>query len=186
MAGIVLKEKLANLELPNHTVILDVKTRWNSMYLMVERFAEIYPGLSSACRDQRLKARVDKEKVDKVSDEDLKKAEEFVETMKILYTCTLAISTNKLPTIGQVLPTWRKLESCFMVQDNDSAFKKMIKTAVWADMKTRYTAPEVVMFLEEASALDPRFKNKVKNSTAWDRLEAKVADIIQKAEGPVH
>lgn len=31
-----------------------------------------------------------------------------------------------------------------------------------------------------------RFKNKVKNSTAWDRLEAKVADIIQKAEGPVH
>lgn len=65
MAGVVLKENLVSLELPNHNVILDVQTRWNSMYLMVKRFAEIYPGLSAATRDQRLKKRIDKDKVDK-------------------------------------------------------------------------------------------------------------------------
>lgn len=47
------------------------------MYLMVERFAGIYPGLSD--RDQRLKKRIDKDKVDKITDEDLKKSEEFLE-----------------------------------------------------------------------------------------------------------
>lgn len=109
MARVVLKEKLVSLELPNHNVILDVKTRWNSMYLMVERFAEIYPGLSAATRDQRLEKRVDKDKVDKITDEDLKKSEEFVECMKILYTSTLTVSTDKMPTIGRVLLTWLKL-----------------------------------------------------------------------------
>lgn len=180
MAGVVLKEKLVSLELPNHNVILDVKTRWNSMYLMVERFAEIYPGLSAATRDQRLKKRIDKDKVDKITDEDLKKSEEFVECMKILYTSTLAVSTDKMPTIGQVLPTWLKLQKCFTVQPDDSPFIKMVKTAVWNDMKKRYQDEEVHHFLEEAAALDPRFKAKMMNEEdVWDRLQGKITEMIK-------
>lgn len=180
MAGVILKEKLAALELPNHSVILDVKTRWNSMYLMVERFAEIYPGLSAACRDPRIKKRVEKEKVEKISDADLKKSEEFVECMKILYTSTLAISTDKLPTVGQVLPTYSKLEKSFTVQDDDSDFVKMVKTAVWKDMQNRYKDPEILHFLEEAAALNPRFKAKLLcNDGVWQRLEAKMVDLMQ-------
>lgn len=60
------EKKLVSLELPNHNVILDVKTKWNSMYLLVERFTEIYPGLNAATRDQRLKKRIVKDKVDKI------------------------------------------------------------------------------------------------------------------------
>ena len=41
-------------------------------------------------------------------DEDLKKGEEFVGTMRVSYTSTNAISTDKLPTVGQAMPTWRK------------------------------------------------------------------------------
>lgn len=159
LAGVVLKEKLQNLELPNHNVVLDVKTRWNSMYLMVERFAEIYPGLSSACRDPRLKTRAEKEKVEKITDADLEKGEEFIQTMKILYTSTKAISTDKLPTVGQVLPTWNKLKEGFDIKEDDSQFKKLIKRTVWRDMQKRYQEPTVTEFLEEAAALDPRFFN---------------------------
>jgi hypothetical protein len=157
LAGVVLKEKLQNLELPNHNVVLDVKTRWNSMYLMVERFAEIYPGLSSACRDPKLKTRAEKEKVEKITDADLQKGEEFIQTMKILYTSTKAISTDKLPTVGQVFPTWNKLKEGFNIQESDSEFKQLIKRTVWRDMQKRYQEPTVADFLEEAAALDPRF-----------------------------
>jgi hypothetical protein len=67
MASVVLKEKLAALGLPNHKVVLDVKTRWNSMYLMVERFTEISSGLCAVTRDKRLKIQVDKKKVERLS-----------------------------------------------------------------------------------------------------------------------
>lgn len=180
MASVVLKEKLANLELPNHSVILDVKTRWNSMYLMVQRFAEIYPGLCAASRDPRLKKRCEKDKVEKLTDADLKKSEEFVDCMKILYTCTLAISCDKVPTVGQILPTWKRLEKSFTVQEDDSEFTRMVKSVIWRDMQKRYQDPDLAAFLEEAMALDTRFKSKLDaNHGVWKRLEEKAATLIR-------
>ena len=43
LAKVVLTEKQKLLGLPQHTLILDVKTRWNYGYLMVERFGEQIP-----------------------------------------------------------------------------------------------------------------------------------------------
>lgn len=51
MVGVVLKEKLVFLELLNYNVIFDVKIRWNFMYMMVERFVEIYLGFNVVIRD---------------------------------------------------------------------------------------------------------------------------------------
>lgn len=41
--------------LPSHSVILDVRTRWNSLFLMVERFIEQYPAIQAAFLDPRAK-----------------------------------------------------------------------------------------------------------------------------------
>lgn len=40
--------------LPQHSLILDVKTRWNSLYLMIERFMEQYPAIQAAALDPLL------------------------------------------------------------------------------------------------------------------------------------
>ncbi|KAK7131786.1 hypothetical protein R3I93_018374 [Phoxinus phoxinus] len=40
MAKVVLKEKQQLLKLPQHMLLLDVRTRWKSLYLMMERFCE--------------------------------------------------------------------------------------------------------------------------------------------------
>ena len=185
MAGVVLKEKLKALELPQHAVILDARTRWNSLYLMVQRFTEIYIGLSAASGDPRLKKRAEKEKIERVTDDDLRKGEEFVECMKILYTSTLAISTDKIPTISQILPTWNKLKKTFEIKENDSAFVKMVKATLWKDMGGRYQDERLQQFLEEATALDPRFKAKMlANEDVWDRLIVKVVDLLRLLAPP--
>ncbi len=41
--------------LSNHWVVLDVRTRWNSLSLMVERFVEQYPAIQAAFLDARAK-----------------------------------------------------------------------------------------------------------------------------------
>ena len=51
-----------SLGLPEHSVILDVKTRWNSLYLMMERFLEMFPAIQAACMDPRLKKFMEKER----------------------------------------------------------------------------------------------------------------------------
>ena len=50
------------LDLPEHNVILEVKTRWNSLFLMVERFMEQFDAIQAAALDQRLRKPMEKDR----------------------------------------------------------------------------------------------------------------------------
>ncbi|KAM8762178.1 E3 SUMO-protein ligase ZBED1-like isoform 1-T1 [Acanthopagrus schlegelii] len=170
LAKPVLKEKQRLLGLPEHAVILDVKNRWNSLFLMVERFLEQFPALQAASMDPRLKRSMEKDRLERVTDDDYRKAEEFVRVMKILYTSTLCISAERSPTLGQILPILGKLQHHFTVTDGDSSFTQAIKEKIWGDLAQRYQDEGIRQFLEEGTALDPRFKTKVTDEV-WTRLE---------------
>ncbi|KAJ8349379.1 hypothetical protein SKAU_G00245090 [Synaphobranchus kaupii] len=108
-------------------MVLDVKTRWNSLFLMVERFLEQYPALQAAALDPRLRKPMEKDKLDRITDEDFIRAEEFIKVMKVLYTSTLCVSSEKSPTCGQILPILEKLKDHFTVQEGDWQFVSGIK-----------------------------------------------------------
>lgn len=59
---VVLKEKQAQMGITSHELILDCKTRWNSLYEMLNRFIEQYPALVASTFDPRLKKSVETEK----------------------------------------------------------------------------------------------------------------------------
>ncbi|KAM3866682.1 protocadherin beta-15-like [Diretmus argenteus] len=99
--------------------------------------------------------------------------------MRILYTSTVAVSSERTPTCGQV-PILKKLEAHFTATDDDSGFAASIKGKIWSDLSRRYQDDEILAFLEEATIMDPRFKAKVDNNTAWDRL----MDAAVKMAGP--
>ncbi|XP_078031550.1 zinc finger BED domain-containing protein 4-like, partial [Epinephelus lanceolatus] len=171
MAKVVLKEKQQLLSLQPHKLVLDVKTRWNSTYLMTERFVEQYPAIQATVRDPRVRKGAEKDKLERMSDEDFKKADEFIKLMRILYTSTLAVSSEKTPTCGQILPILKKLETHFTAADDDSVFTASIKAKIWSDLST---------FLEEATIMDPRFRAKLDNNAAWDQVK----DAAVKMAGP--
>jgi len=74
----------------------------------------------------------------KMGNEDLRKAEEFVLLMRKHYMSTLAVSSDKSPTCGQILPILQKLEAHYTVQAEDSAFVRTVKVNIWSDLSKRY------------------------------------------------
>ncbi|KAG7282285.1 hypothetical protein CRUP_024253, partial [Coryphaenoides rupestris] len=102
-------------------------------------------------------------RLQRLTDDDFRKAEEFVAVMRLLYTSTLAISSEKSPTCGQILPILGKLEVHFKVTEEDTIFTTAVKEK----------DKEIQNFLQEATLMDPRFKSKLGGAAAdaWDRLE---------------
>ncbi|KAI7802832.1 putative zinc finger BED domain-containing protein 1-like, partial [Triplophysa rosa] len=155
----IFEEKQHLLGLPSHSVVLDVKTRWNSLFLMVERFVEQYPAIQAAFLDARTKRlmkrdlvihsfgfhisirRTSRFKLEKVTEDDLSKAEEFVIVIRILYTSTLCVSSDRHATCGQILPIFEKLEDHFSIREEDSHFVATIKEKVWSDLSKCYQVP---------------------------------------------
>lgn len=49
-------------DLPQHAMVLDVRTRWNTLYLMIERFVEQYSAIQAASLDPRLRRSMERDR----------------------------------------------------------------------------------------------------------------------------
>ncbi|KAL7376627.1 hypothetical protein ABVT39_012234 [Epinephelus coioides] len=49
-------------DLPQHAMVLDVRTRWNTLYLMIERFVEQYSAIQAASLDPRLRMSMERDR----------------------------------------------------------------------------------------------------------------------------
>lgn len=178
----VLSEMQKNLSLPNHKLILDVKTRWNSSYLMIERFMEQRLAVSASLDDPRLDGQLDARLVKSDLDElQIRKANEYLELMKHFYDATKVVSSENSPCASLILTIQTALEKTFTVAEADSEFVKKLKNTVLNDLQKRYKDPALRNFLEEATALDPRTKNKkcVPKET-WARIEDKLIHMLEE------
>lgn len=65
--------------------------------------------------------------------------------MKLLYTSTLCVSSEKSPTCGQILPILIKLEEHFTVAEQDTVFISGLKEKVWGDLEKRYLVFSIII-----------------------------------------
>ncbi|CAH1230770.1 PAFAH1B1 [Branchiostoma lanceolatum] len=184
LAKLILKGKQVALGIPTNALILDCKTRWNSTYLMIERFIQQYPAIIAATVDDRIRKKDQFKKLQRVDDDDFNKMETFVQVAGLLYKMTTAMSTERRPTAGMVLPMMGKLRAHFEPTPDDSAFAKSLKTAVQNDLKKRYQNNTEQDFLEEATALDARFKTFCKGEDVWERIADKITSITSIKKEP--
>lgn len=176
-AASLLKTKQGLLQLPEHKLIIDVKTRWNSSYLMVQRYIEQQVAILATFTDDKLSKSIKALIGESITPGDFSNAETFIKLMEPMYRATLAISEDSKPTVGIILPLLGKLKAHYSPQESDNACAKAIKKAVLTDLNKRYQDEKVVHFLE-ATAYDARFKHMTPTAV-WDRVIETASELKQ-------
>ncbi|XP_051990723.1 E3 SUMO-protein ligase ZBED1-like isoform X2 [Xyrauchen texanus] len=152
-ASCVLREKQKLLNLPQHKLLNDIVTRWNSAHDMLQRFLEQQPAIHAALLSAEVR-KTEKE-ICTLTESDITAAEEVVTAMKPMKVATLVMSEETTPTLSVVAPLLAQLIHDLQDSPADSNLTKEIKSVICQDLNKRYLNKEA---LYVASAMDPRFK----------------------------
>ncbi|KAL2089183.1 hypothetical protein ACEWY4_016082 [Coilia grayii] len=153
LASHILQEKQKLLNLPEHKLMTDVPTRWNSAFDMLEHFLEQQPAICATLLSSEV--RKNAKELWSLSEADLCNAEDVAKTLRPLKVATLVMCEEQTPTVSIIAPLQAQLCQSTVEQTNDSGIIKDIKNALAQDLGKRYANNT---FLQMASALDPRFK----------------------------
>lgn len=145
-----LREKQVHLHHNQLALVLEVVTRWNSSYYMVQRILQ--QPLCACLLDLR--------KGDLMpSDREFAVMESYCKAMKPLVETTEAVGAEKWITISHVRPLLHKLLTTYLIPvESDTHVEKALKRVTLNNLSDCYTG-ETLELLNKASFLDSCFKS---------------------------
>lgn len=135
-ATAMLKAKQLLLQIPTHRLILDVSTRWNSTFDMLQIYTEQQAAIYAALMSQEVKKNV--KDVVTLSDGDVSVMEEIIILLEPIKTITTLMCDEKFPTVSLIHPFKERLLQHLQVKDSDSTIVKAVKTAISSDLQPRF------------------------------------------------
>ncbi|XP_071640285.1 zinc finger BED domain-containing protein 4-like [Temnothorax longispinosus] len=141
-------------KLPLHDLIQMVSTRWDSEFLMLERFVEQKAAITS----EQCKAGVNS-----LTAQEWKLAEGYVEVLRPVANFTAEMGSCKKPTLSMVLPVLFEIKSTLedFIKKSKKGTGIMFAKTLLANIKLRF--PDIQYFESKlyqiAMLLDPRFKD---------------------------
>lgn len=158
-------------------LILDVSTRWNSTFYMLERYLE----MSAVCTQILLSTSDTRSPdiTDMPSALDLNIVRQMVTVLKPLEYVTKDISGENYVTVSKIIPMvnclHKKMESIVPESDVIGALKQSILNSI----KKRFGQTEFNSHIAVACLLDPRFKNlHFRDASACGKAIHKLKELI--------
>ena len=196
LAMTALKAKQKQLNAPEHHLIQDVITRWNSTFFMLERLLEqrwcIYAVLHDDSGNQAGYKHL------YLKDSQWELCEQLTKVLKPLQVATTALCESEVASISLVYPVIHGLLTIHLcVNPNDLPPVKNLKEKVTSEIKCRFTPGS--MEIEEkapllAAAIDPHYHHlkfltpaqcSVIHSSLREKVEAQIStDDVQADGGP--
>lgn len=133
-------------------LILDVVTRWNSVYYMCKRFLEI-----KEVMNQILLKHVNAPPM--LNGQEIENIKQAVNILEILEKVTSEISGQKYATMSLVIPIISCINDNLSTMLPTSRIGVQFKNALTDEMKRRFEFIEQNYLLSVLTILDPRFKN---------------------------
>ncbi|CAK1599793.1 unnamed protein product [Parnassius mnemosyne] len=150
-----LKRKQIESKIPDEKalkVILDVKTRWNSMYYMLERFLDLAPYISDI-----IFCKIDAPTM--LTAVQLNTIKDVAYVMRPLEAMTREASAERYVTVSKIVP----MVSCAIDQYKElgvtSTIADELKRNITLEIEKRFGHLEYNMLLAVSTLLDPRFKS---------------------------
>ena len=147
-----LTAKQALLELPQHNLIQEVSTRWNSTHDMILRLCEQQPAIAAVFHRRRDLLHLE------CSPSEWRILEDVADVLQPFKIATEYLSGEKFPTISALGPLLAEVRAKIEFAPNDTPVVREVKKVLASDMHTRYQNREVIEVLNISSLLDPRFK----------------------------
>ncbi|XP_067653594.1 E3 SUMO-protein ligase ZBED1-like [Haliotis asinina] len=153
-ANELLKQKALLLSVPDHDLIIDVITRWNSAYDMIARFIEMQCAVIMVLVSKELQKA---NEFATLTAEEIQLAEEVIRLLKRMKDMTTMLCTEESPTVSMIMPLMHQLKGALSAKDSDAPAVRKMKQIMKEDLHDRYTDQSDILYV--ASALDPRFKH---------------------------
>ena len=151
-----LREKQIRLELPQHVLVMECKTRWSSTYHMIQRVQEQQAAICAVLaenRDRTIRSLLPE-------NEEWSTIEDLLSVLKPFCDGTTIMSGSRYPTFSLLAPLLHKLlEVTLKIKENDSEVLKNVKSSIANDLQSRYNSYSTRKCLRIATFLDPRFKD---------------------------
>ena len=164
------------LELPKHSLIQDVSTRWNSTHDMIKRACEQQPAIAAVLYRRR-----DLTHLELFSSE-WRLIEDVAEVLEPYKDVTTYLSSESYPTISALGPLYVAIQAKLTPSSDgsNSAAIRRFKQLLPNNMSARYQDPNVSLCLNKTSFLDPRFKTLAHLSQRQQEevLEVYIADEL--------
>ena len=178
-----LREKQVRLDLPQHVLVMEYKTRWSSTYHMLERVQEQQAAICAVLaenKDRSIRSLLPE-------NEEWGIIEDLLGILKPFCDGTTIMSGSRYPTFSLMAPLLHKLlEVTLKDADDDSFLLKRIKKFISNDLQSRYDSDDITKHLRIAAFLDPRFKDLGPIVSALEHghvYENTKAELLSLAEG---
>lgn len=162
-----LRQMQVRLNLPEHKLIQQVITRWNSVYYMMTRYLEQHEAVRTALS---LLERTDLA----VPSDSNGYIEEMIRVLQPFEAVTTELSAEKYVSVSKILPLARGLQKVTMSNKNDGICLELSEKLL-SQMSHRFSNFEDKAVVAVGTLLDPRFKKiPFASETSVDKMSRQI------------